>query len=75
MTFSMDKTFDPTKPVSFSPVGLSFETASKLIIAAGYTVRVSKRGSMTYLLRQDFNTNRISLVLDDNDIVIDFSNG
>ena len=67
--------FDPTKPVSFSPVGMNFETVSKLLVAAGYTVRVSKRGSMSYLLKQDVKPNRINLTLDDNDIVISFSNG
>jgi hypothetical protein len=67
--------FDPTKQTSFSPIGMSFETASKLIVAAGYTVRISKQGSISYFLRQDFKTNRINLTLDDNDIVISFSNG
>jgi hypothetical protein len=67
--------FNPTKQISFSPIGMSFETASKLLVAAGFTVRLSKRGSMSYPLRQDFKTNRINLTLNDNDIVISFSNG
>ena len=46
---------------SFSPIGMSIETASTLLEAAGYSVRLAKQGKIHYFLTQDVKTNRVNL--------------
>jgi hypothetical protein len=63
------------KDFSFSPVGMTIETAMTLIKAAGWPVRLVKLGKIRYLITQDFRPERINLEATEDGIVESFYKG
>lgn len=60
---------------SFSPVGMTVETAMALIKAAGWPCRLVKQGKIYYLVTRDFNSDRINLEANEDGLVESFYKG
>ena len=63
------------KDFSFSPVGMSVDTAAKLLETVMISCRLVRRGSIHYIVTQDYNTNRINLEANEEGYVESFYRG
>ena len=60
---------------SFSPVGMSLETATILLNAAGYSTRVVRQGKIHTFITADVKSHRVNLELNEEGYVESFHLG